>query len=107
MQSSGGAKRIRRRRHPPAHDFGRPRQIRPFGPQRPLRDSDSDTAVTLAPCGRMDTVCLFPCVVSDRLAEKLSPRAAASMWSPPARPEIVPEALRLDSLHEPEIAPPR
>src|SRR5262245_5042673 len=79
----------------------------PGEPQRPLRDSDSETAVTLAPCGRMDTACLFPCVVSDRLAEKLSPRAAASMRSPLARPEIVPEALRLDSLHEPEIAPPR
>jgi len=59
------------------------------------------------PCGRIDTVCRLPRVVIDRFAEKLCPRASASIRSPAARPSSVPEALRLASLHWPEISPPR
>jgi hypothetical protein len=66
-----------------------------------------DTSVTSAPTDCMATTCRFPRVVNDRLTEKLSPFAAASTRSPLARPEIVPDALRLASVHEPEIVPSR
>ena len=60
-----------------------------------------------APAGRIDTVCRLPLVVSASPAEKVWPRAWASMRLPTARPSIVPDALWLDSVHCPEISPPR
>ena len=71
------------------------------------RFSVIETPVTSMPCGRIATDCRLPCVVNYRLAAKLLPLAAATMWSPLACPEMVPAALCATSRHEPERAPPR
>src|SRR5262249_6423659 len=67
--------------------------------------SRTATVRTSVPCGWITTDWRPGPVVNARLAEKLSPRAIASIRLPSARPEIVPAALWLDSLHEPTIAP--
>ena len=72
----------------------------------PLRKVIDTEATSVPPCGVIATVCRSPCVRTSRLAKNAPPVTVAWISALVARPETVPDTLRVASLQVPEIAPP-